>query len=246
MYRICVLRRCSRHVICSVMVAATVIGRGNLAPTGISYRLIVLYLVPIDRRPWYSGEVTSPLRVIELSWSDGMSAGISYRLIVLYLVPIDRRPWYSGEGTSPLRMIELSWSDGMSAGISYRLIVLYLVPIDRRPWYSGEGTSPLRIIELSWSDGLSAGISYRLIVLYLVPIDRRPWYSGEGTSPLRVELERRESDVFGRGNLAPRESDVTRAREPRPYRESDSLLTHPIYACFSFGHRLYLSDWLDL
>ena len=107
--------------------------------TGISYRLIVLYLVPIDRRPWYSGEGTSPLRVIELSWSDKLSAGISYRLIVLYLVPIDRRLWYSGEGTSPLRVIELSWSDGMSAGISYRLIVLYLVPIDRRPWYSGEG-----------------------------------------------------------------------------------------------------------
>jgi hypothetical protein len=33
MYRICGLRRCSRHVICSVMVAAAVIGRGNLAPT---------------------------------------------------------------------------------------------------------------------------------------------------------------------------------------------------------------------
>ncbi len=32
MYRICVLRRCLRHVIC-FMTAATVFGRGNLAAT---------------------------------------------------------------------------------------------------------------------------------------------------------------------------------------------------------------------
>ena len=101
MYRICVLRRCSRHVICSVMVAATVIGRGNLAPTGNR--------VELERQ--------------DVGW-DQLSAcefyGISIGSLFSRLTALDRPLWFSGEGTSPLRVIELSWSDKMSTVLTFR------------------------------------------------------------------------------------------------------------------------------